>query len=71
METQAVTTTKKTFVGESQNGNFQEALDNAISMAQEQEQGVDMITKWKFEEVYGERGGFAPMNKIVVKINVE
>lgn len=71
METQSITNTKKSFVGESSNGNFQDALNNAIYRAQEQEQGADMIIKWKFEEAYGEDGGFTGNKKVFVKINVE
>lgn len=57
------------FIGTSTNGNFQEALNNAIIIAKETLK-TDFI-KWKIEELTGEDGGFVTVNILSVKINVQ
>lgn len=57
------------FIGTSNNGNFQEALSIAIAIAKESLE-TDFI-KWKLEELSGEDGGFATVQVLSVKINAQ
>lgn len=59
-----------TFTGISTSGNFQEALDSAISKAVERfnKVGVDILTNWQIKQVSGREGGFVGFNEIEVTI---
>ena len=57
------------FIGKSNNGNFDEALEDAIkkALAGLQTEAID----WKLLETYGNRGGFLQLNDLYVKIEAE
>ncbi len=58
------------FTGISTSGNFQEALDSAISKAVERfnKIGSDILTNWQLKQVSGREGGFVGFNEIEVTI---
>lgn len=58
----------KQFKGESSNGDFQEALQDALKNAQGN--GADKLVVWELEKVSGENGGFVGKNLLTVVINV-
>lgn len=60
-------TTKQTYSGTSEKGNFDEALIAAVSAAHKP-QHPDQMTEWKLKEVSGTKGGIAGFNKITVTI---
>ena len=55
------------FMGSSENGKFQEALEDAIRVARENipSERID----WTFVRAYGVYGGFAPENRVTVVID--
>lgn len=60
--------TGKQFEGRSEGGDFQEALSDAVSKA-EQSTGVsDEHVRWTLAEVKGERGTIAGLNVVTVTI---
>jgi hypothetical protein len=63
---------ERRFSGESARGNFQEALDAALSQLDKamSEQGVaDGMASWKIVEVSGDRGGIAGQRNVKVTIS--
>jgi hypothetical protein len=60
---------KDIFAGVSNNGNIQEALDNAIAISKETLH-TDMI-KWSLESISGEDGGFIQIHKLIVTIKAQ
>ncbi|HLL99575.1 MAG TPA: hypothetical protein VK400_00845 [Pyrinomonadaceae bacterium] len=57
-----------TFEGTSGNGNFQEALDQAVQSAFASSTTEDERLTWKLESVSGEYGSIAGINKLTVTI---
>lgn len=58
----------KTFEGSSNNGNLQEALEDAIGQAQQSTTIADWLTEWTLKSVAGRRGGIAGLNQVAVTI---
>jgi|SoiMetStandDraft_5_1073268.scaffolds.fasta_scaffold19814_3 hypothetical protein len=56
------------FTGTSEDGDFQEALKNAIAAAHAASGGADKIIKWKLDDVTGENGGLITIDKLYVTI---
>lgn len=56
------------FVGMSDVGDFNEALQLAIQTAKDKLK-TDFV-KWKIESMFGENGGFVLVNKLNVEISV-
>jgi hypothetical protein len=56
------------FTGTSDDGDFQEALRNAIKAAQDASGGADIIIKWRLNNVTGESGGITGENILNVTI---
>jgi hypothetical protein len=57
------------FEGQSENGNFEEALQLAIATAKEA-LSTDFVN-WTLEKVHGENGGFVLVNILKVVISVQ
>jgi hypothetical protein len=57
------------FVGKSDTGNFQEALQNAIAIAKKTLE-TDFIT-WEIEKIYGEDGGYVTVNILSLQIHAQ
>ena len=62
-----------TFVGTSSNGDFDEALNNALLQADQHFStvGADIRYDWQMREVDGERGGFFFLNDLHVTITAK
>lgn len=61
--------THGSFQGTSDTGSLQEALDKAIAAAQQAEPGVDMMTRWRLNQVTGQAGGIAGLRSVTVEID--
>jgi hypothetical protein len=57
------------FKGESSNGNFHEALIQAITAAKET-MTTDFV-EWEVDKIYGENGGFLQVNVLKVMIKAK
>ena len=56
------------FKGVSNEGNFQEALSDAVNKALQSSPVLDGIVRWTLYEVIGEQGGKRGVNMITVTI---
>jgi hypothetical protein len=56
------------YTGSSRNGDFQEALADAIKKAHAAAPGADRQIKWTLKEVSGVNGGISPLNTLTVEI---
>lgn len=64
--------TAVTFTGESDKGDFEEALDAAVKSAIESQKGrSDAMVEWKLKSVSGVNGGIAGFRKLKVSIEAK
>jgi len=67
-ETQARRGHRARYTGSSKNGNFQEALADAIKNAHKAAPGADRQIRWTLHQVSGVNGGISPLNTLTVEI---